>query len=321
LPYLGVPVVQLHTELALSSRWSTALRAGVGKSGLGHEQWVAEFGGQATYYLTGNVDRGMQVGLDVRGTTYEGDGYLFGLGDGLAVGPFVGYKRVFGHGITLGAQLSVQGVLFGEVESDNPTEDRRALPYVMLHAGWSLLPSGDDARTSIEPEESKPPLDHHEGFVIGASIGPGFTVLHGCESSCELEPGLAVAAYMGWFLHRRVALVVDTNAAVAVFSLSSGFGSFGFGLTGIGAQYWPLERVWFKAAIGVAQMVSAGIGGAADIGGGMTLAAGWELHQSNGFTMDLQARASHGEFDASDPIDDEVTAVDTFAATFGLNWQ
>lgn len=324
LPYLAVPVFQLHAELALTGRWSAALRAGLGKSGVGHEQWVGELGGQATYYLTGNFDRGMQVGLDVRGTAYEGEGHLFGLGDGLALGPYVGYKRVFGYGITLGAQLSVQGVLFGEVETVED-ENNRVLPYLLLYTGWSGLPTDRWTEASEEPKEpARPPIDYREGFVLGVSIGPGLTVLHGCASSCELEPGMAFAAYMGWFLHPRVALVVDTNAAVALFSLSSGFGAFGFGLTGVGLQYWPLDQVWLKGTLGIAQMVASGVGGpgaGADIGGGMTLAAGWEFHQSNGFTMDLQARLSHGEFDASDAINDEVTAVDTLAVTYGLNWQ
>ncbi len=317
--YMLVGMLQLNAEWAATSNWSLALRGGIGESDLsGEDLTIMEFGAQTSYYVTGHASRGTQLGFDARVVSYEGDGMLMGIGDGVAVGPYVGYKHTFGRGFTLGAQLGAQIALAGK-------SDGRVFPYLSLSAGWAFMPVlSADQNVSSSPPGSQPacastnPFDYHDGFTFGVAMAGGTAVIDGCDD-CELEPGLAFAAYAGWFVHPRVALVLDSSATVALLSLSSGFGSFAVGLTGPALQYWPHPDVWLKAGIGVAQLTSVGIGGAgvnADTGGGGTLAVGYQVHHKRGFGVDVQLRASHGSFDGNDNL----TGVDSFVALVGLNW-
>lgn len=322
-PYLLLPVFELNAELALRQNWSVAVRGGGGQSDLGgRSDTILEFGAQTAYYVLGRASRGVQLGLDARAVRFENDGQLMGLGDGVAVGPFVGYKRTFGSGFTLAAQLGVQVALSGNYES-------RALPYFALNAGWAFLPvvrPPPDGPLSVsaapgsrpQPPSSTNPFDYHAGFMFGVGLAGGTASIVGCDG-CKLEPGLAVNAYLGWFVHPRVAVMLDSNALVALFSLSSGFGSFGFGLTGPAVQYWPHKDVWLKFGLGVAEVSSTALGGtglAFDIGGGMTVAAGYQLHHDRNFSIDAQLRATHGDFGGNDKFD----AVDSYVALLGFNW-
>jgi hypothetical protein len=155
--------------------------------------------------------------------------------------------------------------------------------------------------------------------MFGLSLGGGSASIAGCDR-CELEPGLATAAFLGWFFHPRVAVMVDSTAMVALFSLSSGFGSFGTGLTSLAVQVWPRQDIWIKAGVGVSQLTSASIGGAgfgAEMGGGGTLAAGWEFHHDRNFVMDLELRATHGSFE---PKDESLDGIDSYVALVGMSW-
>ena len=320
-PYLLVPLFELNAEVAVRPNWSVAIRGGVGNSDLGGvPRTIMEFGGQAAYYATGNASRGVQLGLDTRLVSYEGDGMLAGLGDGIAAGPFVGYKRVFGPGFTLAAQVGAQVAISGE--SEDPV-----LPYVALSAGWSFWPASTVAADGTaevvahdgEPPELASPLDYHKGLMLGFSIGGGSASIEGC-SACDLEPGISADASVGWFLSRRFALMVDSTATVALFSRSSGFGSFGFGLSSLALQYWPHEDFWLKVGVGSAQLTSASVGGTGvgtETGGGGTLAAGYEFHHDRAFAMDFQLRATHGSFH---PANEKLEGVNTFVGLVGFHW-
>ncbi len=309
LPLL-VPVFQLNAELAVHPRWSVALRGGAGRpSFFDQPAWIVEVGGQAIYYVRGNASGGIQLGLDARYVGYEGDGRYFELGDGIAVGPFVGYKRVFGSGVTLGAQLGAQVVAVGE--SEQPV-----LPYLAITAGLSFgrtggVPAAAGAGSAVPLH----PLDRHRGFMASAGLGVGVPVMSGC-SGCELMPGLVVGASLGWFIHRRVALTVDSTAIVAMFS-GGAIGSFGFGLTSLAVQAWPHPDFWVKVGVGGAQITSLtlGAGSGPETGGGGTLAVGWDFHHGRRHGMDLQLRASHGSFD-----DDDFDGVDAFVGLVGVHW-
>ena len=107
---------------------------------------------------------------------------------------------------------------------------------------------------------------------------------------------------------------------VALFSLSSGFGSFGVGLTSLAVQVWPRERLWVKVGVGAGQVVSLGLGGSGvgrESGGGGTLAVGYEFPYSRHATLDLEARATHISFH---PTDDRFAGVDMFGALVGFKW-
>ncbi len=309
LPLL-VPVFQLNAELAVRPRWSVALRGGAGRPTLWDQPaWIVEVGGQAIYYVRGNASGGIQLGLDTRYVGYEGDGRYFELGDGIAVGPFVGYKRVFGSGVTLGAQLGVQVVPVGEKE-------RPVLPFLAITAGLSFgRTGGAPAAPSAAPAVLVRPLDRHRGFMASAGLGLGVPVMSGCDG-CDLMPGLVMGGSLGWFVHRRVALMVDSTAIVALFS-GGALGSVGFGLTSLAVQVWPHENFWVKVGVGGAQVtaLSLGAGSGLETGGGGTLAVGWDFHHGRRHGLDLQLRASHGSFH-----DQDLDGVDAFVGMVGVHW-
>jgi len=319
-PYLLVPMFELNGEVAVHPRWGIAVRAGAGqREDFGQTYRFGEVGAQGTYYLLGTVDRGVQLGLETRYAAFEGDGMLTGLGDGVGLGPFIGYKRVFDSGVTLGVQLGGELALSG-------THEQRVNPYFALGLGVSFDAvggSGDGAAATVSaapgaaPDTSRP-LDHHHGFMVGASLGLASAVVEGCND-CTLEPGISVDAALGWFLSRRLALMLETTGTVALFSLSSDFGGFGMGLTGPAVQYWPRDRVWVKVGVGFAEMqaFTARRGAGVETGGGGTLAVGYEFHQRGNFAMDVQLRATHGSYH---PAGGEFSGADAFTGVVGAHW-
>jgi hypothetical protein len=48
----------------------------------------------------------------------------------------------------------------------------------------------------------------------------------------------------------------------------------------------------------------------------MTLAAGYEFHQNQGFAMDLQVRVTHGSYGS----EGAEGGVDAYSALLGFNW-
>ncbi len=315
--YLLVPVYQLNAELALRPRWSVALRGGAGQFEMyGQTAWISELGAQAAYYLWGHASRGFQVGLDTRLVGYDGDGMLLGLGDGLAVGAFAGYKRAFGPGFTLGVQLGAAVAVAGE--SEDPV-----FPFLAVTAGWSFWRAGGSPTASTQtsvaastPPASRDPFDYHRGFLIGFSLGGGAVTTEGCDS-CEMRPGLAVDASMGWFLSRRFALLYDTNGLVGI--LSSGFGSTAVVLQAAAVQYWPHRDVWLKLGIGVGRRLESTLlqEPTDEWGGGGTFAAGYEFHHDGRFNMDFHLRATHVSFDKEGG---GTYGVNTFIGVVGFHW-
>ena len=107
-----------------------------------------EVGGQARWYPIGDFDHGMEVGLQILYLGLSGDveqdGVTYsGLANGVAIGPFLGYKLVTGAGFTFDAQLGVQWLgVFASAESSEGAEASEkgdeVLPILRLNVGWSL---------------------------------------------------------------------------------------------------------------------------------------------------------------------------------------
>ncbi len=312
--YLLLPVYQVQAEIAVNPKWSVALRGGGGVWALTDDHSrILEFGGQASHYLIGSVKRGVQVGLDARWVDFENGGMLMGLGNGFALGPFLGYKRTFASGITLAGQAGAEVVPVGK--SDGPL-----LPYLLLTLGVAFGDAGgspaevvDQTAVATGPRKAtRRPLDHHRGFMFAFSLGGGGTVLEDC-SGCGSAKGVAVDASLGWFLHRRFALMYDANAIVGV----GPFSATGMGLQSVALQYWPHESFWVKVGVGAARLIQVTVISEAELdGGGGTLAAGYEFHHAGSFAMDVQLRGSHGSFGRGDGK----LGVNTFGALVGLRW-
>jgi hypothetical protein len=311
--YLLLPVFQLKAELALAEKWGASIRAGLGnvESGFGDDpRAMSEFGAQALYYFYGNVGRGFRLGLDLRVASVEEEGYLMGLGDAAAIGLFAGYKRAFGPGLTLEIDYG------GHLPLGDDADKTVLLPYLGLFAGWSFLPSVRAQDTAqAAPAEDFDPIKQHKGFMFGFSVGGGPTYIPDCED-CELRPGIGMDGSIGWFLKPRFALMYDATAAVNIGV--SGFAAVGNSLQSLALQYWPRRNFWLKLGVGVARfLIATPIGEGETSGGGMTLAGGYEFHHNRNFAMDVQVRATHGEFDTEDG---GTFGVDNYAVLIGFNW-
>ncbi len=159
--FLVGPIGEISVEVRVLDRLGVAGVAGIGTFRLEvpddsladgkrrHPFTFWEFGAQGRFYPVGDFDHGMVLGLQVlyvgisteledeNGVRYEGQG------NGIAVGPFVGYKIATDVGFTFDAQLGVQWVgLLVEAESSEGARDEGdesdVGPIIRLNVGWSL---------------------------------------------------------------------------------------------------------------------------------------------------------------------------------------
>jgi hypothetical protein len=138
--HLAVPFVELMGELRAHPQVGVAAIAGAGRV---DDITVWEAGGQFNYYLIGSFDHGMQLGVEAMylhaDKTESG---IAAAADGLAIGPYVGYKVAMNVGFTFNAQLGAQAaVLRGEASSSTATamtEQKDVFPLVNLNVGWSF---------------------------------------------------------------------------------------------------------------------------------------------------------------------------------------
>lgn len=305
VPLLLVPVVALEAEVAIAERWSVGVRGGAGQfEAFGTTSTLAQGGVHGAYHPLGSVRRGLQLGLGARAVSTEGDAMLLGLDDGLAVGAFVGYRRVFGSGVTLAGRLGAEVPLVGEA-------DGRVLPSLSLLVGVSFWSNGESVAAEPTPTPAQRPLDHHRGLLIGWSLGGGAATAENCDA-CELRPGIAMGAVLGWFLHRRFAIAYD--ATVTFGLLESFVGAGALGLHAVAAQYWPRDDVSVKVGVGAAQLLDPP---SISTGGGGTLAVAYELHHRRNRALAIELRATHGSFHEEDG---EAFAMNTFTGAVGWYW-
>jgi hypothetical protein len=151
-----LPVVEIQGEYGLTSSLSVAGVGGYGNatvpSNLSGDEIsfnVFEVGGQFRLYPIGDFEHGIQLGAEAlytevtteEGTTYAGE-RVVGTGEGLALGPFIGYKYVAGFGITIDIQGGVQR-LFAQAEASQngrmaSGEREEWIPLANLNIGLSF---------------------------------------------------------------------------------------------------------------------------------------------------------------------------------------
>jgi hypothetical protein len=150
--HLVSPIVELTGEFRLHDKFSVAAIAGVGSittevpDGSTEEEksfsaW--ELGGQGRFYLLGDFDHGMQLGVELLYVNVDFDeADVSGTGNGLALGPFIGYKVSAGFGLTFDAQLGFQ-YLAATAEASSGTDsasasDSTTIPLLNLNLGWAF---------------------------------------------------------------------------------------------------------------------------------------------------------------------------------------
>ena len=143
--HLILTTLEVTGEARLAPRLSAAVIGGLGRFGSidpleedGHTT-VYELGGQVRWYALGDFRRGLQLGAEVLyvGLSTEGGSRRL-LGEGLGVGPFVGYKHVFDLGLTLDGQLGAQAIAVRAGDGDSSSSDRTVGVLLNLNAGWSF---------------------------------------------------------------------------------------------------------------------------------------------------------------------------------------
>jgi hypothetical protein len=135
LGFLILPVFNGAAEYRLGDSSSASVHAGIGRVtidlpfGDDSTNTVFHVGGAYHHYLLGGFRHGLALGGDVRYVN-AGSGKLLNVENAVAIGPFVGYKKIFDLGFTIDLRLGAQ-IAFGEAD---------ALISPLLHAGvgWSF---------------------------------------------------------------------------------------------------------------------------------------------------------------------------------------
>ncbi|MGZ3416872.1 MAG: hypothetical protein ACXWUG_16390 [Polyangiales bacterium] len=104
-----------------------------------------EVGGHFNYYVIGNFDHGMQLGVEgmyVHVATSNSDVRAVGTASGFAIGPYAGYKIATRIGFTFEGNLGVQYVAArANATSGSQTataSGSSVIPLVNLNIGWSF---------------------------------------------------------------------------------------------------------------------------------------------------------------------------------------
>lgn len=143
--HLVQPIVELTGEYCLADKIGAALILGGGSVSSDNSNYTAiEAGAQFRYYVLGTFIHGLQVGAEVLYLylSNSGDSAIEASGDGLAVGPFLGYKIATNLGFTFEMQGGVQ-YLFASAKAESGSvsataEDSNIIPLVNINLGWSF---------------------------------------------------------------------------------------------------------------------------------------------------------------------------------------
>jgi hypothetical protein len=133
--------VELTGEARLHDKIGVAVIGGGGKAtdrnGSGITATVYEVGGPVRAYVIGDFRHGMQVGGEVL-YLHLADSRISATGEGLAIGPFVGYKLTIDAGFTFDAQLGVEHLSLQAHNATDSASNKTFIPLLNLNVGWSF---------------------------------------------------------------------------------------------------------------------------------------------------------------------------------------
>lgn len=163
-------------------------------------------------------------------------------------------------------------------------------PYQPPAPGYPLAPP------PYAPPPAEPPGIHRSGFIFGFSLGAGSIGCSDCGSSDTLS-GVSLELHLGGMLTPRVALMFDGSGVVHTFE---GGGSLTHVVDTVAVQVWAVDRLWFKAGVGIGQLsVSENESSStlrSDTRAAAMLAVGVELFQGRSSALDLQLRGAATSF-------------------------
>ncbi len=146
--HLLFPVVELTAEVRLHRKIGIAAIGGYGQITSGGSKFsVWEAGGQFVGYPIGHFDHGMQLGLEalyagISGAESAGSARITATGNGLAMGPFVGYKLATKVGFSFNVQGGVE-YLVASADARSSSASASAsqssfIPLLNINVGWSF---------------------------------------------------------------------------------------------------------------------------------------------------------------------------------------
>jgi hypothetical protein len=139
--HLTLPVVELTGEARVHDNVGVALIGGAGKYSdpnvSGISATVYEAGAQVRVYVIGDFRHGMQVGGELL-YLHLSDSRVALSGEGLAVGPFLGYKLTIDAGFTFDAQLGFEHISARATDGTSNASDKTFIPLLNLNVGWSF---------------------------------------------------------------------------------------------------------------------------------------------------------------------------------------
>lgn len=148
--HLIFPVFELTGEVRLTDHFGLAGIFGYGSieasDGLEtHRFKVLEAGGQLAGYVLAPFDS-LHFGVEVLYVNVSGDnrtGTVSGVGEGVAVGPFIGYKLITSVGFTFVAQggaqyMAVRAEAKDTAGNTDSAEEKSVIALLNLNIGWSF---------------------------------------------------------------------------------------------------------------------------------------------------------------------------------------
>ena len=138
--HLTFPIVELTGEIRAHDKLGLAMVAGVGRytdKSVDISAAVYELGAQLRFYAIGDFRHGMQLGAEVL-YVHLSQSNLSLRGEGLAVGPFVGYKVMADAGFTFDAQVGAQYLGLRATDGYSAETGEEFIVLLNLNVGWSF---------------------------------------------------------------------------------------------------------------------------------------------------------------------------------------
>jgi hypothetical protein len=139
--HLLFPVVELTGEVRAHDNVGLALIGGVGKytdKPTGISASVYEAGAQFRFYALGDFRSGLQLGAELLYLHVDARD-IVATGEGLAIGPFVGYKLTTDPGFTFDTQIGIEHVSLRAEQNGTSSESEKDFILLLnINIGWSF---------------------------------------------------------------------------------------------------------------------------------------------------------------------------------------
>jgi hypothetical protein len=138
--HLLLPVVELTAEARVHDKVGLALVGGAGKvtdraSNISADAYEA--GAQIRVYVLGDFRHGMQLGAEAL-YLHVSLRDVVASGEGLAIGPFIGYKVMVDAGFTFDTQVGFERVALRATANGSSDSESEYIPLINLNIGWSF---------------------------------------------------------------------------------------------------------------------------------------------------------------------------------------